>query len=59
MTTQEDDVVKKQVKQEDVDISNIINDTVSRDIDIGLLAEGKPLPLQQINVLASLTDLAG
>ena len=41
------------------EISDLLDDSVVRSVDIGLLVKGEPLPLKQVNLGAQITDMVG
>ena len=42
-----------------LDIDDILEGTVVKSVDIGLLVQGSPVPLTSVNVVANITDMVG
>ena len=42
-----------------LDIDDILEGTVVKSVDIGLLVQGSPVPLTTVNVVANITDMVG
>ena len=43
----------------DLNIDDILEGTVVKSVDIGLLVQGTPVPLTTVNVVADITDMVG